>query len=74
MDANGCTRMALDGKCRVIMRYWLPLLARSTKRPVSLVKILVIGITVMSSPDAVVEAVRGWAVVAGTVCFVGQMC
>ena len=66
--------MALDGECKVIMRYWLPLLARGAKQPVSSVKILVIGITVMSSPDAVAEAGKGRAVGIGTVCFVDQMC
>lgn len=73
-DANGCTRMALEGECRVTIRYWLPLLARGAKRPVSSVKIFVIGTTVMSSVGAVGETVRRQAGLAGSGCRVDRTC
>ena len=41
--------MALVSECNATMMYWLPLHARGWKRPVSSVKILLIGIVMMST-------------------------
>ena len=41
--------MALVSECNATMMYWLPLRAHGWKRPVSTVKILLIGIVMMST-------------------------
>ena len=42
-DWKGCTKMALVSLWRATMMYWLPLRARAVKRPVSSVKIWLMG-------------------------------
>ncbi len=54
--------MALVSACNAIMMYWLPLCAHGWKRPVSSVKILLIGIVMMSTAHCgCVGVARGWA-------------